>query len=128
MKKVTSDFQTELDSIQNGGALDQSIALNKIVMALLDQSKKQNRSLVILLAISIVINLFIVGLFVWYESGFDTTVTTTTTTITQDSMDGTGNNVYQSGSSAKYIQGNMTEDDINGETEDCDYSYNENQD
>ena len=128
MKKVTSDFQTELGSIQNGDALDQSIALNKIVMALLDQSKKQNRSLVILLAISIVINLFIVGIFVWYESGFDTTVTTTTTTITQDSMDGTGNNVYQSGNSAKYIQGNMTEEDINGETEDCDYSYNKNQD
>ena len=78
------------------GALDQSIALNKITMKLLHDRAADCKRLWIALVSSILVNLSIVGSFLWYESQWDRTTTTTETTmITQNTGEGTGNNVYQ---------------------------------
>lgn len=83
-------------------ALDQSIALNKITMKLLHDRAADCKRLWIALVISILVNLALVGGFLWYESEWD--YTTETTTITQDTGEGTGNNVYQAGENATYKQ------------------------
>lgn len=126
MKKNKPNLQAELDLLKGKDALDQSIALNRIVMTLLEQNKRRDRIISILLAVSIVVNALIVGGFLWYESQWEVT-TTTTTTITQDSGQGNGNNVYQSGDSAKYVQGDVVEEDDDGETDNSDH-YNEDKD
>lgn len=126
MKKNKPNLQAELDLIKGEDALDQSIALNRIVMTLLEQNKRRDRIISILLAVSIIVNALIVGGFLWYESQWEVTATTTTT-ITQDSGQGNGNNVYQSGDSAKYVQGNVVEEDDDGETDNSNY-YNEDKD
>lgn len=126
MKKNKPNLQAELDLLKGEDALDQSIALNRIVMTLLEQNKRRDRIISILLAVSIIVNVLIVGGFLWYESQWEVT-TTTTTTITQDSGQGNGNNVYQSGDSAKYVQGNVVEEDDDGETDNSNH-YNENKD
>lgn len=61
-------------------ALDQSMALNRIVMALLQHQKESNKRLFIALVISLLINLFTVGGFLWYESQWEYTTTETITT------------------------------------------------
>lgn len=126
MKKNKPNLQAELDLIKGEDALDQSIALNRIVMTLLEQNKRRDRIISILLAVSIIVNALIVGGFLWYESQWEVT-TTTTTTITQDSGQGNGNNVYQSGDSAKYVQGDAVEEDNDGETDNSNH-YNEDKD
>lgn len=126
MKKNKPNLQAELDLLKGKDALDQSIALNRIVMTLLEQNKRRDRIISILLAVSIIVNALIVGGFLWYESQWEVT-TTTTTTITQDSGEGNGNNVYQSGDSAKYVQGDVVEEDNDGETDNSNH-YNENKD
>lgn len=105
------------DEIQNpdeirteDDALDQSIALNRIVMTMLQHQKETNKRIFIALIISLLMNLAIVGGFLWYESQFQWVDTeTTTTTITQDTGEGTGNNVYQEGENAVYNQGEEVE-------------------
>lgn len=93
----------ELDKLgKESGALDQSIALNRIVMTLLENNRRSNKFLSIVLVISILVNLAIVGLFIAYESQF--TTTTTEVVIEQDTGEGYGNNVYQAGEYANYIQ------------------------
>lgn len=108
------------DEIQNpdeirteDDALDQSIALNRIVMTMLQHQKETNKRIFIALIISLLMNLAIVGGFLWYESQWEYvdsgSTTTTTTTITQDTGEGTGNNVYQEGENATYNQGEGVE-------------------
>lgn len=65
-------------------ALDQSIALNRIVMSMLQQQKDNNKRLFTALIISLVINLAIVCGFLYYNSLFDYSETITTTTTTED--------------------------------------------
>lgn len=98
-------------------ALDQSIGLNRILLTLIETQKKAQRWLCILLVISLLCNVAICSIFIMYESQF--TTTTETITIEQDTGEGPGNNVYQSGESAQYIQEGVTED---GETKDNYYS------
>lgn len=97
-------------------ALDQSIGLNRILLTLIDSQKKVQKWLCILLVLSILCNVAICVIFVAYESQFVTT-TETVTTITQDTGEGEGNNVYQSGENAQYIQGNSEEVTADGETD-----------
>lgn len=85
-------------------ALDQSIALNRIVMKMLQDSQRKDLWLRVVLIISILSNIVISGIFIAYESQFTTTTTTTTTTIEQDTGEGYGNNVYQAGEYAEYTQ------------------------
>lgn len=88
------------------GSLDQSIALNRITMTLLEDRAKDCKRLWIALVISILINLAIVGIFLWRESQWDYTEDiTTTTTVEQDAGEGEGNNIYQSGEQATYNEG-----------------------
>ncbi len=94
-------------------ALDQSVALNKIVMQLLKTKAQENKRLWVALVISILVNLFIVGAFLWYESQWEYT-TTTTTEVMQDSEDN-GNNMLQVGDNSRMFFG-LEEDDSNGET------------
>lgn len=94
-------------------ALDQSVALNKIVMQLLKTKAQENKRLWVALVISILVNLFIVGAFLWYESQWEYT-TTTTTEVTQESEDN-GNNMLQVGDNSRMFFG-LEEDDANDET------------
>lgn len=89
-------------------ALDQSIALNHIVMTMLESKRREDFWLRLILIISILVNLVICIIFVQYEKHM-TTTETVTTTVEQDTGEGSGNNVFQSGESAKYVQGNSEE-------------------
>jgi flagellar basal body-associated protein FliL len=80
----------------------ESTALNRITLDLLEQKKKENFRLWIIIFALIVVNLLEVGAFFWYESTMEVTETTTTTTVEQDTGEGEGNNVYQSGEQAQY--------------------------
>lgn len=98
------------DITSSADALDQSIALNKIVMTMLQQQKDTNKRLFIALIISLVMNVIIVCSFLVYESQYEyatteTVTTTTTSDIDQNTGSGSGNNVYQGGKDAVYNQG-----------------------
>lgn len=87
-------------------ALDQSIALVRIVSSMLEAKRREDFWLRIILILSILVNLLIACVFIEYESQFTTVTTTTTeTTIEQDTGEGSGNNVYQAGENATYTQG-----------------------
>lgn len=106
----------ELDALRKEeDALDQSVALNRIVMTMLESKRREDFWLRIILIISLLVNIVIAGIFVVYESQWQYTETTTTT-VTQDTGEGSGNNVYQAGENANYIQGNSEEVTPNGET------------
>lgn len=113
--------ETDVLVTPNEDTLDQSVALNKIAMEMLKSKRREDFWLRIILLVSLCVNLLIVGLFLLYESQFTTTETTVTTTVEQDTGEGEGNNVYQAGENAQYIQGNGVLTD--GET---DSSYNDN--
>lgn len=105
-------------------ALDQSIGLNRILLTLIDSQRKTQKWLCILLIISLLCNVVICTIFVAYENQLATT--TETITITQDTGEGEGNNVYQSGSDAQYIQrGSSGEVTTDGTTDDNYYSENQ---
>ena len=93
-------------------ALDQSVALNKIVMQLLKTKAQENKRLWIALVISLLVNLLIVGGFLWYESQWEYT-TTTTTEVMQESED-TGSNLLQVGDNSRMFFG-LGEDDEDGQ-------------
>lgn len=93
------------DNKPENQALQESMALNKIVLDLLTQKKKEHLRLWIVILALILVNLVEVGLFIWYESQFETTETETTTTVEQDTGEGEGNNVYQAGEHAQYQEG-----------------------
>ena len=100
-------------------ALDQSIALNKIVMNLLNTKAQENKRLWIALVISILVNLAIVGGFLWYESQWDY-FTETTTDVVQDTR-GEGSNLLQVGDSSRMVFG-LEEEESNGEAISEDYN------
>ncbi len=85
-------------------ALDQSIALNRIVMEMLHHQREVNKRAFVALILSLVMNVLIVWGFLWYNSQFEytDTITTTTTTVDQNTGEGEGNNVYQAGEHAVY--------------------------
>lgn len=47
-------------------ALNQSLALNKVIINLLKQQRETNKRMFIALIVSILVNLAIVGGFLWY--------------------------------------------------------------
>ena len=118
-----SDAYTDLNEMKEKEALDQSVALNRIVLNILESKRKEDFWLRILLIISILANIAISCIFIGYESQF-TTEKTITTTVTQDTGEGEGNNVYQSGEHANYVQGNTEEVTPYGETNDYNYNHN----
>lgn len=112
--KETDNITDALGRIkEEENALDQSVALNKIVMQLLKTKAQENKRLWIALVVSILINLCIVGGFLWYESQWEYT-TTTTTEVNQESED-TGSNLLQFGDNSRMFFG-LGEDDVNGQT------------
>lgn len=111
----------ELDALRKEeDALDQSVALNRIVMTMLESKRREDFWLRIVLIISLLVNIVIAGIFTWYESQWEYT-DTITTTVTQDTGEGSGNNVYQAGENANYIQGNSEEVMENGKTDSDNY-------
>ena len=94
-------------------ALDQSVALNRIVMQLLKTRAQECKRLWIALIVSILMNLLIVGGFLWYESQWEYT-TTTTTEVEQDSGED-GLNMLQVGDNSRMVLG-LGEDTIDGQT------------
>ena len=98
-----SSIEEQLDTFKSQeDALDQSVALNHIVMTMLESKRREDFWLRIILIISLLVNVVIAGIFIAYESQF-TTTTTTTTTVDQESGEG-GNNIYQAGEHAKYVE------------------------
>lgn len=119
-----SDAYTDLNELKEKEALDQSVALNRIVLNMLESKRKEDLWLRIVLIISILANIAISCIFIGYESQFTTEKTVTTTTVSQDTGEGEGNNVYQSGERANYVQGNTEEVTPYGETNDYNDNYN----
>ena len=112
--KITENVTDVLGKIKDEeDALDQSVALNKIVMQLLKTRAQECKRLWIALIISILINLLIVGGFLWYESQWEYT-TTTTTEVEQDSGED-GLNMLQVGDNSRMVLG-LGEDTVNGQT------------
>ena len=105
-------------------ALDQSVALNKIVVNLLKTKAEENKRLWIALVLSILVNLAIVGGFLWYESQWEYT-TTTTTDIVQDT-DGEGSNLLQVGGGSRMVFG-LEEEASNGEAISENNNYTDSQ-
>lgn len=68
--------------------INQSMALIKICKDLLEHKKRDTKILFITLIVSLLVNLAIVGAFLWYESGWKYSDITTTTTTTEQSADG----------------------------------------
>lgn len=52
-------------------AFEESMALNRITLDLLNQKKKEHLRLWIVIIIMVLVNLIEVGMFIWYESQFD---------------------------------------------------------
>lgn len=105
-------------------ALDQSVALNKIVVNLLKTKAEENKRLWIALVLSILVNLAIVGGFLWYESQWEYT-TTTTTDVVQDT-DGEGSNLLQVGDGSRMVFG-LEEETSNGEAISENNNYTDSQ-
>ena len=103
MAKVVGEMKGEEN------ALDQSVALNRIVMQLLHTRAQECKRLWVALIISILVNLAIVGGFLWYESQWE--YTTTTTEVEQDSGQD-GLNMLQVGDNSRMFFG---EDEVNGQ-------------
>lgn len=74
MQKFDRELQDEKD------ALDQYSALTHIVLDMLESKKRECKLFFIALIFSLIVNVIIVGGFLWYESqwGYTDTVTTTT--------------------------------------------------
>lgn len=65
-----------IEEMENEGeALNQSLALNKVIINLLKQQRETNKKMFIALIVSILVNLAIVGGFLWYESQWEYTET-----------------------------------------------------
>lgn len=113
--KATENVTDVLGQIkEEENALDQSVALNKIVMQLLKTRAQECKRLWIALIVSILINLLIVGGFLWYESQWEYTTTTTNTEVEQDSVED-GLNMLQVGDNSRMVLG-LGEDTVNGQT------------
>lgn len=113
--KATENVTDVLGKIKDEeDALDQSVALNKIVMQLLKTRAQECKRLWIALIVSILINLLIVGGFLWYESQWEYTTTTTSTEVEQDSVED-GLNMLQVGDNSRMVLG-LGEDTVNGQT------------
>lgn len=97
-------------------ALEQSLALNQIAKDLLRNSRRRELFLFIIVIVSILTNIVIASIFIHYESQF-TTTTTETITVEQDTGESGGNNIFQSGERASYIQDYYEGEDLDGEAE-----------
>ena len=97
MENKDKDFTEQ----ETKAALDESIALNRLVVDLLGQKKRDTVGLWIVILVLILANLAESLLFVWYESQFETVNTTTTTENNIDQSADEGNNVYQAGEHAQ---------------------------
>lgn len=88
-------------------------------MNLLKTKAQENKRLWIALVISILVNLAIVGGFLWYESQWDY-FAETTTDVVQDTR-GEGSNLLQVGDSSRMVFG-LEEEESNGEAISEDYN------
>lgn len=121
--KDPENITTEVGRIrEEENALDQSVALNKIVINLLKTRAQENKRLWVALILSILINLLIVAGFLWYESQWEYT-TTTTAEVTQESEED-GLNLLQVGDNSRMVLG-LGEDTEDGQTIN---PYNDNED
>lgn len=129
MENLVQNIKSEDDTIR------QSVIIGRIIQDTADRSqqayqKEANRlhgiikMMAWLLALSIAVNVILVGGFLWYESQMETT-TTTTTTVEQDTGTGNGNAVYLSGESAQYHEGQK--DGVNDGEAENNNSDNNNQ-
>lgn len=65
-----------IEEMENEGeALNQSLALNRVIINLLKQQRETNKRMFIALIVSILVNLAIVGGFFWYKSQWEYTET-----------------------------------------------------
>lgn len=87
------NFDKEINEMQaDVGALDESVALNKILLKLFNNSKKVVMRLIICLVISLILNLTLVIGIIIYESQFTVLETTTSELVTETSQEVEGDN------------------------------------
>lgn len=111
------DYEEEIAKVAlEEDGLDQSLALNKITMKLLHDRAQENKRLWVALIISLLVNLLIVGAFLWYESQWELTETVETIDVQQETSTDGSNNVFQAGEQATYVQGNFEGGVADGET------------
>lgn len=123
--KEQQNFVEAIDGIRDEkDALDQSVALNRIVMQLLETRAQECKRLWVALIVSILVNLAIVAGFLWYESQWEYSTTTTSTEIQQEAEDD-GLNLLQVGDNSRMFFG-LEEDDVDGQAVSED--NNDNQD
>lgn len=88
--------------------LEQAMALNRMLLDALDQDRKDRRKTrrinLICATVCLVSLLGFVAIIGAVASGIVIETTTTETTVTQDTGEGNGNNVYQAGEYATYNQ------------------------
>ena len=85
-------------------------ALIELMRDMLNYKKKEARYLFIALIAVIVMNLLMVGAFLYFESQMETTVTTTTTTTTEQEVNGDDGNIVNGD---QYNDVSETENDNN---------------
>ena len=67
-----SDVYTDLNEMKEKEALDQSVALNRIVLNMLESKRKEDLWIRVVLIVSILANIVISCIFIGYESQFTT--------------------------------------------------------
>ena len=85
-------------------ALDQSVALNRIVMTLLESKRREDFWLRLILIISLLVNVVIAGIFIQYEEKYHAglvVVEEVTTNVQENCEDGNPGYSYQGPSSPK---------------------------
>lgn len=96
MEQETKDFMQELQN--ESEAIRQSVVIGRLIQDAADREHERANGIIKilagLLALSLLINMAIVGAFLWYESQWEyETTTTTTTTQTVDGSDAEINNI-----------------------------------
>lgn len=93
---------------QSETQLEQALALNKLFIDMLEKErqdrKRTRRVSIICTSICVVCMLIFAGVLAALSAGVVVETTTTETTITQDTGEGDGNNVYQAGEYATYSE------------------------
>lgn len=82
IKNDLEEIKTEAD------ALDQSMALNRILAQLLEDKRRERRMMLFIIALSLLANIIICAMFIHYENQFvEDTVTITTQEVSGEGSD-----------------------------------------
>lgn len=91
--------------------LEQALAMNRLLIDTLNKDRQERRKTrkisIICASICLVSVVLLVGVIVALASGVTVETVTTETTVTQDTGEGSGNNVFQAGEYSSYSEGGV---------------------